>query len=1641
MKISLSRSLSQALMFAVAATSVHGATTSLATAPLVTSSSTSVKPNILFVLDDSGSMDWDFMPDWACASQSRRNSSCSNTGEDPSSTRYEYMFKNADYNGVYYNPANVYAPPIYYDADGTLNTTTYPSMTGISTSTGGDSSATSSARNWKAVMDDAYGVQSASTTKSDLTNIAYFWTTIAGVYCSTPALRQSTCATQAAATTGKPYAAKIRWCNTAGDTTAAEATTLACQGSFNSSGTTTYMRVRAPVPNKGSITITGGGTITGLTLGGTQIMAAATATSTTTSTVASRVADEINKCTVAATGACGTSGYTAYASGSTVYIGAPNGSTTTSTPTKSGGTATMTATAFPGASVVAGTTLQTVINSNRTSYPFPGSATKATTRTDCAGTTCTYEEEMTNYANWWTYYSSRMQMMKTSASAAFANLGSTYRTGYLSMNNNTAADFLNISDFDNTQKKSWYDKLFAADPSSSTPLRGALAKAGRLYAGKYNGSTLNGSEVVDPMQYSCQQNFTILSTDGYWNESSNPKRLDGSTDIGQQDGMEPRPYNDGANVIGTSITPWSKVDRQQSVTPISTVTPWTRTVTSVSATANCSSSSAATCLPDNGVNSASGTKVRTWCITTTTADGNDCLTLNNSGSTKVYACRGSGSTTDKPSGGSGCKTDSDTGEVWCIYNNSSTAGTSSCSRVYTGNNLFACKTTASTGYTVSVQNQTYNQTATGSRTSVDDVTSSYNVTVVTTNGVAAPAITSATTTSTANVTPAVDTYTTDTGAPTGATAYTNTGSPTTSCMASPPAASTTTATAGTAATTTSAQVVSVLSAGTYAAGTPTTTTTSGTGGVSNVLADVAEYYYNTDLRTSSLSNCTGTPVPPATSGNDVCSNDVPSSGLDGQSQQHMTTFTLGLGASGQMLYAPGYASATSGDYFDVANGTSANPASGICSWQASGSCNWPTPVSNTQTTIDDLWHAAVNGRGTYYSASNPATLSSGLSSALAGVSARLGASAAATTSNPNVTSGDNFVFSSTFVTQEWSGQLVRNQIDLVTGVVSSTIDWDARELLDAKASRTIYTFDGSAADKLKSFTWGNLSTGEQAYFSTPNISTLSQFCSSGVTCLSSANQTAAEGSSLVNFVRGDRTNEGVSTDTTKYYRQRTHVLGDIVNAEAVYVKKSLFDYADRGYSSYKSANDTRQGMAYVASNDGMLHAFYAADGAAASGIVGGDEAWAYVPTMVMSNLYKLADKNYSAQHTYQVDGTPVVGEICTANCAATDTGTVVWKTIVVGGLNAGGRGYYALDITNPTSPKALWEFTDDNLGYTYGNPEIAKLADGTWVVMFASGYNNVSPGDGVGRLFILNANTGALIRSISTSVGTTTTPSGLARIRAWVENATSDNTAVRVYGGDLLGNLWRFDINDAVGAAGYDAQRLVTLYSNAAGTTTQPITTKPELGEVSGAAVVYVGTGRYLGTPDLGDTSLQSFYAVKDALGTTALGNPRTVSTNFVQQTQTTTTCPSGSPATICTSGQVVRTSTNNTVNFSSNNGWFIDLPDSGERSNTDATLALGTLGFTTNVPNTSACTAGGYSYRYFLDYRTGAPVSTSTTSVVGVKLGNALATRGVFVRLPNNTVVQLTRLSDGSTVTSNVPIGSGAGTTRRVSWRELIVE
>jgi type IV pilus assembly protein PilY1 len=1773
------------IIFAAVMANAHGGITDIAQGPLVTSttSSLAVKPNVFLMMDDSGSMGWSHMPD--------------NHGDGGSNlpmTYGYYAFRSSQCNGMYYEPTITYTAPV--KADGTSYpdatfTSAYPdgynpgSAVNLSTSYQATDSGTMSNQDTTGVTGYYYqyvGSQTTEFLKNYYVSTSPFYMECSSNINTSPGQSlfyrvnlSTTAATSAQTTatvtisgtgvTASPYTSvngiKVNGfqimnaaaATASGISSSTMATNIAAKITLNgysaiASGSVvtitgpvsaaTYIPVLTVTnPPLTTITVsgTGGGTgvntsVSSIKMNGVELLNAPTATANgiSSSAMASNIAAKITL-----------NGYSATASGSVVTITSPAGPALA-----------------PTAPVL------TVTNPANGTMSFTSTVPLQFTPT-LFPLTVTTAAQLTNFANWYSYYHTRINMMKSATGLAFNTIcpktipakPCNYRVGMATMNNNGGADFLNPDVFADsaspvsTQRTAFYAMLYGTKANASTPLLDALSQAGLMYANKLPSNKLNTVTAKDPIQYSCQQNFTILSTDGFWNTttnttlSANPGNScsPSTTAVGNCDFTEPRPLYDGGTDTATTATPTTTVVQTQTVTPTITTWPWTRTVTTVGAAASCTHTAA---IPPSSTTGAPMTDNSTFKIalglsatnpdTTTPAD---CVSLGSN----AWICRGKNSG-NSPVVSLASVTDA-SGTPWYLVSPGSNLG-SSCTRDSTAfgsgysSKKGACPGTAAVmGYSVTTQTQAATETGTGgTSTTVNNATTTVTSTVTCINGLCgAPVITTVGPTSVQVGSTVITAPTSDDGPPPAGppnSAYTNTAPvPTsTSCPTSAPAAGITTGpTQGTKATTNTTPVVTTPVSTTVTVGTPVLTANS-SGGTSNTLSDVAEYYYVTDLRTATLNNCTS-----GSSGNTLCTtpdpatatppaidplNNVPTTGQDAASWQHMTTFTLGLGARGRMVFSPTYQTDGSGDFFAVKQGSLADSTQSppVCSWQPNGTvCNWPIPnVSGVPENIDDLWHAAVDGRGTYYNATDPSSLSTGLSHALSGVTARTGSSASASISNPNISTGDNFIFSSQYITQEWDGQLIRQQLDLNTGALSSVIDWDAGVLLDTNTTRKIYAFSASSGNHLQSFNSTNF--GSNANFTTPQINPLSQFCASGATCLTAAQQTAATGANLVAYLAGDRTNEGYPADLTKFYRQRLHLLGDIVDSQAAYVKVPLLLYADSGYSDFVTAKANRQSMIYVGANDGMLHAFYASDPAPTASnptstcnqmdpsgdvvtsggttVCGGQEAWAFIPTAVMPNLYKLADSNYANQHQYFVDGSPLATDICPTTPTTQCTGTT-WKTILVGGLNGGGSSYYAMDITNPAVPVALWEFTNANLGLSYGDPQVVKLggtgtgsyAPGTWVVLLTSGYNNTGTGaDGKGHLFVLNAYTGALLLDISTGAGNTTTPtpSGLSRIIAQVVNPSLDATVLQVYGGDLLGNLWRFDVNGNMGAAGYDAQLLAVLTGPAG--LAQPITIKPEVGLINGHVVVYVGTGRYLGVSDIDGTNTtqmapnsQTMYAIMDPLLTTTTPsvaiytNPRTYGLPtpagglpFVQQTEFTSTCPQGAPATLCTFGQIIRTSTAKAVSIGNvNSGWYVDFPDSGERLNNDPALELGALAFNTNVPVASACTIGGNSYNYVLDYTTGSFLTNSvanitaamaatlpsgqyttsidaagnktyTEGIVAASHSGSLSTAPIFVNLPNGTKLICTNDSSGVLFCRAINPPPPPGGARRVSWRQL---
>ena len=765
----------------------------------------------------------------------------------------------------------------------------------------------------------------------------------------------------------------------------------------------------------------------------------------------------------------------------------------------------------------------------------------------------------------------------------------------------------------------------------------------------------------------------------------------------------------------------------------------------------------------------------------------------------------------------------------------------------------------------------------------------------------------------------------------------------------------------------------------------------------NTLADVAMYYYKTDLRpvSGSLGGLT-----PDNTRVDVSTNNVPSAGSDSASWQHMTTFTLGLGVPGTLVnYNENYLTGGSSDYNAI----------------VSGSLNWPDPTCSgcDLQKLDDLWHAAVNGHGQYLSASNPDSLISALRKTLAAISRTNGSAATAATSNLEPVAGDNYAFVAQYSTAVWTGDLQARTIDLATGALSANSVWSAKTQLAGKTSaasdtRTI-KMRGSN-NTLVDFSSANLSSQKSAgYFKSSNSNpngALSQYVD-----FTATQQTAATDDAMIAYLRGQSGSEDNANNTNRLFRERAEtVLGDIVNSAPVYVHKPPFTYADVGYTAYATSKASRQAMVYVGANDGMLHAFNADNG---------NEAWAFVPTAVIPYLYKLADYTYSNNHRFYVDGALSVGDVF-------DSSNNSWHTILVGGLGDGGRAYFALDITDPAAPVLLWEFdtaSDTDLGYSYGNPVITKRAsDGKWIVAFASGYNN-TVGDSKGRLYVVDALAGTKLSEIITDNSITNPDvSGIARINNFVSNTLTDNTTQYVYGGDLGGALWRFDLSSA------NSQKLG---STSATTGNQPITVRPEIGYVrdNGGTyhrVIYFATGRYLGFNDLSTTVpsatvAQGVYAVVDT--GTNLGVLSGSSAHLVGQTLNTATYSIDNPS---------------PVDLASSNGWYVNLPV-GQRVSVDPKLQVGTLTVVANIPKDDYCVVGGSSVLYEFAYKTGTAISTQVNKTVGFPIGASIGTGLTLVKLPNNTVVAIVTEADTSVPVLSLATDAGSGLNlRRVSWREL---
>ena len=366
---------------------------------------------------------------------------------------------------------------------------------------------------------------------------------------------------------------------------------------------------------------------------------------------------------------------------------------------------------------------------------------------------------------------------------------------------------------------------------------------------------------------------------------------------------------------------------------------------------------------------------------------------------------------------------------------------------------------------------------------------------------------------------------------------------------------------------------------------------------------------------------------------------------------------------------------------------------------------------------------------------------------------------------------------------------------------------------------------------------------------------------------------------------------------------------------------SMPENSGQSYAAFKTQAESRMTVVYAGANDGFLHGFrsgyFDANGSfdgsgSGSNFTGtnndGTELLAYMPAYVLNHIQSTtAASDYSSvqyAHQFSVDATPGTGDVYYGGA---------WHTWLVGGLGPGGSAIYALDVTNPghttsTAPAFTesnaaslvigeWNTTTTtsgttttttstlscvgstnastntpacglNLGNTYGTPQIRRFHDGLWGAVFGNGFGS-STGDAGIYVMVLNAATGAPT-FYYLSTGTSGSNNGIAYVSS--VDLDGDHVTDYVYAGDLLGNVWRFDLtstNPRQWTATMNGSKPQALFTTPAG---QPITTKLVVASIASTPLrrilVEFGTGQQIpqstASASLYAASQQALYGIWD---------------------------------------------------------------------------------------------------------------------------------------------------------------------------------
>lgn len=734
---------------------------------------------------------------------------------------------------------------------------------------------------------------------------------------------------------------------------------------------------------------------------------------------------------------------------------------------------------------------------------------------------------------------------------------------------------------------------------------------------------------------------------------------------------------------------------------------------------------------------------------------------------------------------------------------------------------------------------------------------------------------------------------------------------------------------------------------------------------------------------------------------------------------------------------------------------------------------WGNPFKReTGTNDNDVWQKQSDpGEAASYYLQSSAR---GVLSAFDDIFSRAatsGRSIAGTSISQGGTGSDGKVtFQGSFDTANWTGDVTAYPLTGGGLNIGSTPLWSAANLLTGlprpATSRNIVVGkkSPSASPVATSFTWDAIEASLKT----------------DLAKLTPTSAQDANAQARLNYLRGNR------TDEVSLFRVRTKLLGDIVNSGVVYSGAPGTSIASAGYAAFYKANKDRTPAVFVGANDGMLHAFNATTGNAGSG----QEMFAYIPSWMGPKLAALTSKTYLNAHQSYVDATPVVAE---AQVGTGDTASD-WRTVLVGGTGGGGRGIYALDVTNPatfTASNVLWEFTqadDPDMGYVTGTPQILKFQTNAlsaatptygWYAVVGSGVNNYKNDNGVfstsGRpaLFILDlrkpAGTawalGTNYFKLSLPFDSTLATSNATGLINFAARLGSRGEVAKIFMGDLHGNVWNADFARLARNGTSDwTMETVTGYRKTAtmpyplyiardgSGKVQPITAAPLLFSGEAASVTYVafGTGKYLETSDRASTSVNSFYALYDSDEKIAADSPNAVSVVAGRsRLQAATVASTNNGLSITTPPFRWGRPTSNS-DSTQRSGWYFDLPASGERVIYPAKYVAGSMAVLNSLTPAASgqgaqicAAAGGSGSTYLLNLDTGKGTATaSTVGLLGPPLSAGTTPSGTSSVIKDNTG------RETKTTTTNVLVPGSGGMTQisvsttvtvgRLSWRQI---